>query len=399
MYTQLVIVMTTANLDENTLSENSDALCIAARDGQLDEVRRLIPISDPSVYDYQPLIWAVYYGYTDILLELIPVSRIDRKGVLHELLDQAVVNEDAKSLEVLLPYYAATLPDDVDTTQIFKSAVTSGSVDCLSLLLPFCDPKHSNSWALKWALLCKHIDVIEFLLPLSDTDGIDATGLLREVVTEQRGPSKSREVAVLLPISNPKNNNSEALKIAAEKGDVETLKLLIPVSDPKANNSQALLAAVESNSVDCVRCLIPVSDVDAMGSRALVKALNMNVVHRYHNSPFDNQIELMLLDASDLPLVWSQLQTPVNQVGSYTSHYGESEEQRKERLEKDEQEKIRAYPDLYHAIVSREQQKLLEQIALEAHEQKSLAVEQWRDNGDEHSVEIENIDQPKQRKM
>lgn len=391
-------------IDDKTLAENSDALCLAAREGNIDEVRRLIPISDPSVYDYQPLTWAVYYRYTDILRELVPVSDINRSGALHKLLDQAAVNGDAKSLEVLLPYYATTLPNDVYTHQIFTSAAKSGNVECLNLLLPFCDPKNSDSKALKTAVLYKHIDAIEFLIPLSDTQGVHANEMLLDVVkTSEPHNSKSREVAVLLQLPYLTKNTTEALKIAAEKGDVEVLKLLIPVSDPKDNNSQALLIAVENKHVECVRRLIPVSDVDAMGSQALVKALYDNSDDRYYKKPFDNQIELMLLDGSDLDMVWQQIGTPEQWSGSYVAHVGESTEQRQERMEKVEQEKIRAYPELYDALVSRHQQQLLEQIALEAHAHKTLAVDQWRDNKDEdsadQSAQMEEIDQPKQRKI
>ncbi len=87
--------MTTINnLDAKTLAENSDALCVAARDGELENVRRLLPVSDPNAYNYQALTWASYYKYTDILLELIPVSDIGRAGVLQKLLNQAAANSD-----------------------------------------------------------------------------------------------------------------------------------------------------------------------------------------------------------------------------------------------------------------------------------------------------------------
>lgn len=402
IHPHILIIMST--IDEKTLAENSDALCLAARNGDIDEVRRLIPISDPSVYNYQPLTWAVTYRYTDILRELIPVSKIDRKGALDTLLNQAAVNGDAKSLAVLLPYYASTLPSDVDINTIFTRTAEAGHVDCLAALLPFCDPKYKNSWALKSAGLYKKIDAIEFLIPLSDTQDVHANKMLLEVVNaSQPYNSKSREVAVLLQLPYLTHNTTEALKIAAEKGDVEVLKLLISVSDPKDNNSEALLSAVKNNHVECVRCLIPVSDVDAMGSQALVQALYGNAIHRHHNTSFDNQIELMLLDGSDLDMVWQQVGTPEQWAAPYKSHAGESEEQRQQRLEQVEQDKIRAYPELYNAIVSRHQQKLLEQIALEAHAHKTLAVDQWRDNKDEHNidhgVEVEDVDQPKQRKI
>ena len=271
-------------IDEKTLAENSDALCLAAREGNIDEVRRLIPISDPSVYDYQPLTWAVYYRYTDILRELVPVSDINRSGALHKLLDQAAVNGDAKSLEVLLSYYAATLPNDVYTHQIFTSAAKSGNVECLNLLLPFCDPKNSDSKALKTAVLYKHIDAIEFLIPLSDTQGVQANEMLLDVVkTSEPHNSKSREVAVLLQlpyltlmtVADPKSNNSQAFRAAVRNNHLSCVTLLMPVSDANARNSEALRVAAANGFSQYVDMLLPMASVEEC-TQALVAAVQHN---------------------------------------------------------------------------------------------------------------------------
>jgi len=45
---------------------------------------------------------------------------------------------------------------------------------------------------------------------------------------------------LLIPVSNPKANNSIALQCAAENGHTDIVKLLIPVSDAKADD-RALL--------------------------------------------------------------------------------------------------------------------------------------------------------------
>lgn len=412
--------------DEKTLAENSDALCLAARNGDIDEVRRLIPISDPSVYNYQPLTWAVHYRYTDILRELIPVSDINRSGALQRLLEQTAVNGDVPSLKLLLSYHQ-TVCSDVCFNTILTHAVDSENIEYLKILLPLCDPKHNGSEALKHAIRYKRIQAVELLLPLSDSDGVNATSLLLDVV-KNKNPHYT---ALLLPISDPKHNNSEALRIAASNNYVETVKLLIPASDPQANNSQALLAAVEnqavecvrllipvsnpqannsqallaavaSNNVDCVRMLVPVSDVGANFSQALVAAIEKNFGARYYNEPFDNRIEQMLYDGSDLHSVWDQLET-VNNRNYFASRLEANKEKQDTIREEREQQKILDFSDLHYAIVARDQKILLEQIALDAHANKTLAVGQWRDNKDEHyvdhGVEAEDVDQPKQRKM
>ena len=68
------------------------------------------------------------------------------------------------------------------------------------------------------------------------------------------------EVQRLIPVSDPKANNSAALRFASSNGHLKCVKLLIPVSNPKANNSYALQAAVENGHTRCVELLYPVSD-------------------------------------------------------------------------------------------------------------------------------------------
>lgn len=56
--------------------------------------------------------------------------------------------------------------------------------------------------------------------------------------------------------------NSFALEKAAEKGHAECVKLLIPVSEPGQDDSQALQLAAQNGQAECVRLLIPVSDMN-----------------------------------------------------------------------------------------------------------------------------------------
>jgi hypothetical protein len=54
---------------------------------------------------------------------------------------------------------------------------------------------------------------------------------------------------------DPKAKNSYALRYASMYGHVEVVKLLIPVSDPKANDSKALRCASEKGHVEVVKKL------------------------------------------------------------------------------------------------------------------------------------------------
>ena len=67
-------------------------------------------------------------------------------------------------------------------------------------------------------------------------------------------------VRLLIPVSNPKANKSSSLWMAAEMGHLEIVKLLIPCSDPLALNSYALQVAVLEKRADCVEVLYPHSD-------------------------------------------------------------------------------------------------------------------------------------------
>ena len=64
----------------------------------------------------------------------------------------------------------------------------------------------------------------------------------------------------LIPVSDPKADNSHALRWAAFYGHTEIVKLLISVSDPKANDSEALRMAARNGHIECVKLLLPVSD-------------------------------------------------------------------------------------------------------------------------------------------
>lgn len=80
-------------------------------------------------------------------------------------------------------------------------------------------------------------------------------------------------IELLISGSDPKCEDSRALRLAAKHGFAECVRLLIPVSDPKANDSQALLLAAEDGHAECVKALIPVSDPLSTHSAPLFKAI------------------------------------------------------------------------------------------------------------------------------
>lgn len=106
----------------------------AAKQGNADEVRRLIPISYCAQWNSTPLLNAVRNGHAECVKLLIPVSN----------------------------------PKDYNTALWFASA--RDSVECVQLLLTVADPKHKNSQALQSAVIHKKQEIIDLLYPLSDPD-------------------------------------------------------------------------------------------------------------------------------------------------------------------------------------------------------------------------------------
>lgn len=64
-------------------------------------------------------------------------------------------------------------------------------------------------------------------------------------------------------------DNSGLLINAARQGDVEKVRALIPVSDPKADDSMALFWAAHRGNIEMVKILLPVSEAWAYHNEAL----------------------------------------------------------------------------------------------------------------------------------
>ncbi len=112
---------------------DSQALLAAVRNGHLEVVKLLLPVSDPKVNDSIALRAAVSYGNPVIVALLLPAS------------DPKAVNSES-----------------------IRRAAAHGRVDIVKLLLPLCDPGAVNSKALRWAAAGGHADVVRVLLPLCD---------------------------------------------------------------------------------------------------------------------------------------------------------------------------------------------------------------------------------------
>lgn len=123
--------------------------------------------------------------------------------------------------------------------------------------------------------------------------------------------------AALAEGANTSHLSSRALRLAAEGGHADCVKLLIPVSDPLARGSGALAMAAERGHIECVKLLIPVSDQRASGYRALKLATEFNRVECARllaeaANPQDDQVEALLIAAEEGHLECLRLLMPLS---------------------------------------------------------------------------------------
>ena len=115
-------------------SHNMILLWDAAHNGNLEEVRRLIPISYCDKWNSKALINAARKGHAECVRLLIPVSD----------------------------------PKDYNSALWFASG--ADILECVKLLLTVADPKYKDSQALVSAVIRKNQDIVDLLYPLSDPD-------------------------------------------------------------------------------------------------------------------------------------------------------------------------------------------------------------------------------------
>ena len=143
-----------------------------------------------------------------------------------------------------------------DDSRALREAARNGHLELVKFLLPLSDPKAFNSSALRWAARNGHLEIVKLLLPVSDPKAENSEALRSAALN-----GHLEIVKLLLPVSDPKARNSDALRLAALNGHLEIVKLLLPVSDPKAYDSYALRYAAIYGHLEIVKLLSPVSDL------------------------------------------------------------------------------------------------------------------------------------------
>lgn len=188
------------------------------------------------------LLNAAKHGKTSEIERLLPTLNsedIERSDALRE----AAKNGHAQCVRLLA--------DELNALNIFSvlEEVRHGDLACVRELICAIDSKVQHKNALYYATQQENVEMIEFLIPLSD----------------------------------PYAHRCLALRHAAENGKTECLKRLIPVSDPNAYNSQALRSTLIKQYMDCVEILYPVSNTTSVLEQLEADALNSDSRHPMHS--------------------------------------------------------------------------------------------------------------------
>lgn len=134
-----------------------------------------------------------------------------------------------------------------------QEAVEANNEDIIDALLPSLLPTQS-AFPLAIAASQAQVSILRKLIPLSNPRADDSLAL-----SWAAGSGSIEAVQALLPFSDPLAGDSNALATAAREGHTEIVALLIPLSDPKAKGSRALWQAADNGRLKALKLLLPVS--------------------------------------------------------------------------------------------------------------------------------------------
>ena len=200
-----------------SIGHNTQLLLEAIKNGDVNEVERLIPISEPNHENTFALRYAVERGNIECVKALIPVS---------EKYDTALA---AAARNNKLEYVKLLLPLSGDHEEALHAAAKDNHIECVKLLLPGC---HEVGRALCIAIQNQHNQCAQLML----TDCL------------QKNTSYMEEWA---------------LHTAVWYGNTEAVKMLLPFVDPSIKGSQALAVAAYGENQECFDLLYPLSDPDS----------------------------------------------------------------------------------------------------------------------------------------
>jgi len=202
---------------------NTSKLYRAVRNCDAAEVKRLIPISDPTDQSYSALI-------------------------------TAIVNNDTQCTQLLLPFYPWN-----EKTEYLDTAAQNGCIDVLHILLPFATAQQINS-AFVVALVNNHVSCSDVLKPLVSDAHIWAPPIIEYYL-----PSHGHLFALqtLIEMAGTKNVSPKCIGNAARYRHMGCVKELMKYFDPKECESFALRSILDNDTnanSEMLRFLYPLSD-------------------------------------------------------------------------------------------------------------------------------------------
>lgn len=290
-----------------------DALASAATGGDLGAVRLLTRLASPE--GSFALERAAHLGRFEIVQELAPLcsektraialthaaeaGRVQTVKALLSLTQDPERQNTALGLAAREGHLACVellLPgcDQLAIDTALASAARQNHAGCVAALAPFADAGRAAESALP-ALLGGRLDALEALMALIGAIDIpdDAlwTSLIEALRPDQR--DKPRCAVFLAEELSARGSRApnHALPAAAQgRGDFG-VRLLLPLSDPAANDSQALRHAARVDNQAAFELLLPLSNPNALECQALVWACERD----------NRAIALALLAVCDLP--------------------------------------------------------------------------------------------------
>jgi hypothetical protein len=148
------------------IDQNTRELVQAVKRGDADEVRRLIPLSDPKANDSEVLAVAAQRGNVDIVRLLIPVT--DPQANNSVALADAARMHHPDIVRLLIP----VSDPKANKSAALSRAVATGNLHMVRDLIPVSDP-NGNKWlALRLAARKGYPKMVSELVPVSDTVGL-----------------------------------------------------------------------------------------------------------------------------------------------------------------------------------------------------------------------------------
>lgn len=139
----------------------------------------------------------------------------------------------------------------------------------LAFLLPLSDPKANNSEALAFTIMGGHKDAFDFLLPLSDI-----TQRPDDFISPAASHGRVALLEILLQKIKPQSSN--VVIIPSLYGHTQCVELLLPHCDVSFDNFCAWKMAVHNWRTDVIRLMATYLDVNILGHLAMVGACYNN---------------------------------------------------------------------------------------------------------------------------